>query len=243
MFRIHSFILLLSVLGLSRSLQAQEFSTIDQSLIWIGATGKLKFNKGWEASLKLQERRYIFPDRGHQRVLPDIRFGKSFSDKNKLSAGLFVFRIAQPQTPFEPVGNYQHELRPYLTWEAPVKFLSENLSSRVMWEFRIFKQESGGYGDMLNRFRWKLQYTEKLSSRFALALGEEILLNGFWQESVDIFDQNRLTADLKTKLSDRTELSTGYLYWFQPSGGDQTYFSRHILTIGFTYTFSFAEAA
>lgn len=218
---------------------AQDFETLDQSLIWVNAKVIGKFDNGWKASIKAEERRYWFPDRGHQRLIPEVDIAKSFSENWQGNVGFWYFTIANPQTPFEDIDSYIREMRPYfkISYKKPTDLGSWSL--RSMSEYRMFRSAEGAYNDIVFRERLRFQYVFELSSTFDLSLSEEFFFNLAGNVPFDFFDQNRIVAGLTTHLTDNLDLSTSYLHWFQPTGAEDVYFNRHIVIVGASYTFDF----
>lgn len=241
------FILLLNILAISHSSQAQDWHLLDQNLAWLGGKFEVKAPHDWSFYLKLEERRFVFPDRQQQRVIPDLAASKAFGSRWKASAGLWVFSIFQPGSAFEQVETVIHEWRPYFDVTHKIPWSKSSLGISLKSELRMLKEASSkhhfdqDFEQQTWRERLKIAYTYNINPNLKLTAGEEILLNLTSNEVIPLFDQNRLFANISTQLFDNLDLKTGYLHWFQPTNLHNTYFSRHILTLELIYSLSLKE--
>lgn len=225
----------------SLNILAQDLEIIDQNLIWIGATVKKPLENDWQVSLKLEERRFMGPDRAQQRVLPNIQVSKKISSRLKASAGLWVFTIYGPADPEITIGDETHEWRPHLNFNYNV---SKRLMIRLKSELRLFTKLGSDHHfaplreTAFLRERIRLSYRIPFGENTNLSLSEEVHLNAinFSGSPFRVFDQNRLVATLRHQLSDLIGLKLGYLYWFQPTGAEASYFGRHIIQTGINFT-------
>ncbi len=222
---------------------SQNFNTIDQQLIWMGASTKIELPDDFELNLKFEERRFIFPDREQQRVIPDLQLTKKINERLKANVGLWVFTIFQPDTPFEPVNRKLFEWRPYFTFAYDTPGEQSFWTFAIISEYRLFMQSGGDdhFDNNLShgvvRERLKAQYNRKLNDWLSIHLYEELHLNVASDIDIQTFDQNRLAAFGNFKLAPALTASLGYLYWFQPTAVEAQYFSRHIITTALNYTF------
>lgn len=223
--------------------RAQDFSTIDQQQLWVGATLKTALSPSWKLNLKLEERRFVFPDRAHQRVIPYVWVEKKFSEKWTATTGLWVFTIQTPSLVEAEVQQDIHEWRPNLRVIRSTTSGKHTFKLMLNNELRMLKMNDpeethfDGPVDITRlRERLKFEYQFAIAPAMKVSVGEEILVNVASTDDFQFFDQNRLDASLLLKHSDHISSKVGYLHWFQPSGQAGSYFSRHVLILGFTYS-------
>lgn len=228
---------------LSLGVKAQD-QTIDQTLIWLGAELRVELNEQQYFNLKVEERRFAFPDGRQQRVLPDLRYGWRFRDSWTWETGLWFFEINEPQDPFEVSLGQVKEFRPYInlskTWPGPS---NHYWSFRLQSEYRLFRTREARHqlrGPILRediRERFKLAFHWQINSLQKLVFYEELHLVAYSTEAFQWFHQNRLGLKYQVKIGPGFTLSAGYLHWFQPTSKTALYFSRQIATLSLRYRF------
>ncbi|MDZ7845596.1 MAG: DUF2490 domain-containing protein [Owenweeksia sp.] len=220
----------------------QSFKTTNQELIWLAAKVKWSLQNDWTLSLKYAERRYLSPDRAQQRVVPDLAITKEIGSRTEIGGGLWVFSIFSPQDAAIPIETSIYEWRPYLKFSHKTGASKNKFLLGLQAEARYFNAPTarnhfdGPIASYAYRGRGKIGYEILLSESLKLQLSEELFMNMASNQAISNFDQNRLRADLFIELLPAWQLKIGYLHWFQPTGEEATYFSRHILTTQLTYT-------
>lgn len=215
-----------------------------QTLVWYRGFLECELNSDWSVSLHLDERRYVFPDRKHQRLLPEILVTRKLNPKSRLSGGLWLFNIYAPGDPFESVAFNLREWRIYSSFTRLYPFKTGTLRWRLEAEWRRFlSPDAGNHFDgpvelEVYRQRFLVAYRLPLSQRWSLDLSEELFLNlASNRGGISFLDQNRISVRFDYQASKNLETRLGFLYWFQPTPQPMEYFSRSIVEVGVKYSF------
>lgn len=239
--RIKSYTLLLFLLPF---LGLAQVNTIDQNLIWMGAELRANWRQDQYINLKVEERRFAFPDGRQQRVLPDLRYGRRFRDNWTVEAGLWFFEINQPQDPRVASTGQIKEFRPYFNvvkkWGlSPAQLWSLQVKS----EYRLFRSvEAANHlkGPILRediRERLKLAYSWQIAPGHQISFYDELHLTVYSTRPYQWFQQNRLGTTYRYQVLSNLGVKVGYLFWFQPTGAPAQYFARQIFTFSIGYSF------
>lgn len=234
--------ILYTALMLSLNLIGQ-WRTVEQNLVWIGTSVQLKLPKAYTLGLAAEERRYVFPDKRHQRILSSFYANKILKQHWKVEAGLWFFEISQPETPFEATVGELKEIRPYfsVSYNRPMK--EGEWGVRLQSEYRSFRgltANSHFEGPIISRRlrqRIRIQYKYPLENHQNLVLAEELHLTVASNPQRSVFQQNRLIAQYHISWGRHLSSAIGYIFWLQPTGREAEYFTRHILTLGLNYNF------
>lgn len=244
----HKFIIILLLfLGFLPSLlQAQGKNVTTQTLYWLKYNPVIDFGNNWSLGGEFELRRYAFPHRHHQLLIPGITVLKKVSNRFTVGAGISYIRKALPQIPEEEIELIRSEIR--LSQQATLKnkWGSTVISHRYILEER-FKQKTAkneivdGY-DFNFRFRYRLQFTIPLIQRekattFALKVYDEIMINVGKEIVQNTFDQNRIYFGVDLMVSPRSSLDVGLMHLFQQRSSGVDFRSRYILRASFSQNF------
>jgi len=227
--------------GISSALSGQERYT--DGLYWLGFKVKTEFGDKWSASLEFEERRFMFPDRAHQRTLPDVSVFYHFSPEWKTGLSYTNFSIRSPGTADLPISSILSEQR-YSLFLAKSFKLSQKDGMYTQWktELRNFDRDPNdgelNYLDYLIRLRFLFRYSYTLENNWKLNCGDELHLHTAGNSDHQLFDQNRIFAGISKSISD-WNCALGYIFWYQKNRKGSAIFSRHILRFTCTYTLSF----
>lgn len=239
--------LVLLAAGLAHFTTCGQWQTVEQSLVWVGASVNLELPKKYTVGLRAEERRYVFPDRRHQRILSNFYATKAFTANWKAEVGLWFFEITLPQSPFEKSLGEAKEIRPYFSLTRSWDLSKGKLALRLQSEYRHFRgpeATSHFEGPVVSRRireRLRVQYKYPLKNNQRFILAEELHLTVASRPEREVFQQNRLMAQYEKSWSPHFSSTLGYVFWLQPTGAQAEYFTRHILTAEFSYTFSVAK--
>lgn len=217
--------------------------TYTDGLYWLRFHTQVHWDSPWSLSLQLEERRFLGPDRAHQRVLPELQLHYAFSDRFQAYASYLNFTIAAPGTADLPVISSVNEQRFGLAvaYSAPLK--KGKLAWRMLNEYRLFDSNpldgELSYAPFVNRLRNEWSYTIPLSSKIKAFFAEELHLNWSSNRSYQVFDQNRLTAGIRYQWTKDFSTEIDYIHWYQKSRSGTEFFNRHILRLTALYKFDF----
>lgn len=226
---------------------AQGKDVTHQHLLWLRYYNKLNFNDRWSLSTEVEDRRYDFPDRQHQLLIPRVTLTRKLSHGWDVGAGLVYWLQSLPEDGSSPVDLVRPEIRPHQEFNYKQDLGGKfQLSHRYRLEERFIHNSSGNEltpGYKFNfRFRYLFQVAYPLlqhegsAHTLTLKAYDEIMLNIGSQIVRNVFDQNRAAVGLNYAFSKQFQLQTDFINWFQQrSNGDQFY-SRLITRITLYHT-------
>lgn len=212
-----------------------------QQLVWFSYSVALTFNNRWSLITEVQERRFINPDRHHQFLArTQARYALGRNWEAELG---FTYFLQSPNDPKATERLAVPELRPHiqLSYAQPLGRVS--ISHRYRAEKRFFRNTSNGElapGYNTNyRFRYKLGVAYRLTylndRPLKLEVSDEIHLNTGDKILYNRFDQNRIYAGLSYAVSEKLEVSVGYLNWYQQRDAGNQFYNRHIVQLAISH--------
>lgn len=234
-------LVIMLLLGSLNALQGQKH--FNDGLYWLRLKFRSQFSEHWSASLEFEERRFISPDRAHQRVLPDLRVFYHFAPKWKTGLGYTNFSARSPGTASLAIQSTLSEQRfAFLLLRSFAVGPKAKIKGQWKSELRNFDRNPGDekleYLDYLVRLRFLGQYSLQINEDWRFALGDEIHLHPLGNTDHQLFDQNRIFGGF-TKLYKHWSFSLNYIYWYQKNRKGNAFYSRHILRFTSLYNFSF----
>ncbi|MGB2087379.1 MAG: DUF2490 domain-containing protein [Psychroflexus salarius] len=213
------------------SADAQTKSVEHQDLLWTRYLVNFELDKNWTPFFDIEERMYMFPFRQHQ-FLPSFGVNYQLNNDFSLTAALLYFEMLTPQDPKATTKAIQREWRPQLALNykhqissTPFTFLSRFKSE---WRFKKRSTEND-YRYRLLRLRMRMGLSYQINAKYTATVLEEILINVGDQVAYNVYDQNRLSAEIAYKISPKFKFITGYMYWFQQRASGIDFFSRDII--------------
>lgn len=238
--------LLLLLFPLSGYAQNKSVKTTSQEIVWLRYYNKLFIGKHWLLHTEVDVRRFVFPGRSHQWVLPRIYLDYRFKRGLDIGMGGTYFLQALPQLDTQAVDLVRFEVRPhqeanYAHSPGKLKF-----SHRLKVEERFFLKTESVKRDFNFRFRYKFQVQIPLTAgddkhAMSLNLFDEIMFNAGKSIVHNVFDQNRIYAGFQSKLSDAWTCEVGYMNWFQQRPSGYEFFDRHLLRLTVTHSVKIRE--
>lgn len=210
----------------------------EQTLLWSGYFNKCSIAEKWQIHTEYEERRYLFPDRVHQRFMPRLSVLYTVSDRFALNAGCLYFQQWLPHDP-EIDAYLSNEIRPHQYAQFTEQYGRVQLITRIMFEERFMQRDRNSF--MPYRFNLRERtlfraaiklignFTGHESSKIDLFAYDEFFVHMGEGIGYNVFDQNHIGAGLMFKFNDTFSLQGSYFNWYQqrPSGVD--FFSRHII--------------
>ncbi len=213
------------------SVVAQTKSVEHQDLLWTRYLVNFEVDEKWTPFLDVEERMYMFPFRQHQ-FLPSIGVNYQLNSGFSLTPALLYFEMITPQDPDAITKAIQREWRPQLALNFKHNITSTRLTflSRFKSELRFKKRSTeNDYKYRLLRLRMRMGLSYQINEKYTAKVLEEILINAGDQLVYNVFDQNRLSAEIAYQLSPKFKFITGYMYWFQQRASGVDFFSRDII--------------
>lgn len=228
-------------LQLPISAQEPEKSVVTQDIVWLRYHNILNINERWLLTTEIDVRRFVFPDRAHQWVLPRLHTHYKLSNQLNVGGGAALFLQALPQEQESDVVYTRPEIRPHQ--EVNLRHILGKLSinQRVRVEERFFLGTDFDRPEFNFRFRYQLLASFSLmemenNQSLQLKVADEIMFNAGATIVNNVFDQNRIYAAFQLIHSKNWSTEVGYMHWHQkrPSGTD--FFNRNILRITVAHT-------
>ncbi len=248
-YRVWLCLLMVSLLPGPAELSGQEDLQLrHQALYWLGADWGYRWGRGYEVSIEAEERRY-FPGAGgapflrHQRILPNVYLSKRWGRGWRAGVGQWLFTIARPQDPTQPVSALIPEHRTYLRLRKRYRRSQGAFWQwRLQSEYRLFRGAgegpfSGPVAREDYRQRFRFTYSWPLGQDWHLSVGDELHLRLATTGSGGLFQQNRIMARFSRRwgAAQRLKTTLGFIQWWQPSGAPRSYYSRYIFRFQIGY--------
>lgn len=215
-----------------------------QHLIWLRYAQRFILNEQWSVYGEMENRRYIFPGRQHQWLIP--RLVLFYKTKNNVDLGLggALFLHALPQNDY-PVELIRPEIRPHQEISLHQNLGKSKITHRYIVEERFFhkinQDELAPGWDFILRFRYRVQVqisvvNEEKKIPVHFRVYNEIFINTSKKVVYNVFDHNRLYSGFSFKFSEQWSSEVGYINWFQQLPSGQDFFDRHILRITLSHS-------
>lgn len=216
-------------------------SITSQGILWLDYSNRLKLDEHWQIHTDLSLRRFVFPDRLHQAILPRVHVQYKLEGNAEVGAGTTLFLQALPQDGRKEVDQIRPELRPHQTFYISQKFGKTSINHRYQVEERFFLRTNEHEPQFNLRFRYRLQVQIPLNRTtsalpLALNLSDEIMLNAGQEIIYNLFDQNRIYAGIRFQFSKTIATEAGYMNWFQQRSSGTDFYNRHIARLAITHT-------
>ncbi len=235
-----TFWLILAFLGLALGAEAQTKHISRDKNLWLRYFARVSLPHDWGIDLEVEDRRYAFPDRQLNWLLPRVSLHHPIAGGWSANVGFLYYTTATPPEPKSEVELTVPELRPHVELDYRHKIQALDISHRYRLEERFTRRtENGalaqGY-DFQFRFRYRLQAQYPLlrpsSGRDLKAVvSDEILLNLGHRVVRNTFDGNRLYAGLNYRFSPVFQLEAGYMKFVQEKKNGDDYLSRDLLRV------------
>lgn len=230
---------------LAASLNAQN---IDQQLLWLRYYNTLNIIEGLSIHTEIEERRYLLPDRQHQRLLPRLGVQYKMNETVYGNIGFTYFQAYAPNDPKQPA-QLRLELRPHQYIEFDHYHGRLRFQQRFMTEQRFIEQASGDY-----HFNFRLRilnavlidflqgFTAYEKSRMSIHLQNETMLQTGQGITNEYFDQTRFYAGIDSRWNKHWRVDLGAMLWLQQVPASNVYFRRFITRITLHHYFSLSNA-
>lgn len=219
-----------------------------QRLIWIAYNNKIRFSERWSLNTEIENRRYAFPDRQSELILPRIMVTRELSSGWNTSAGVAHFRQSSPDNAEGDVDYVRPEVRVHqeLNYTDRSAGTRVTLAHRYRLEERwIHKTSADGLADGYTfnfRMRYRVQVafplTRKDSSRRPLVgkAYDELMVN-FGKSIVrNSFDQNRLGVALSCGLAKNLQLQVDFVNIFKQRSAGYQYYNQYVQRLTLYHT-------
>lgn len=226
--------------------KSQSKNVSRETFYWLRYSPSFGLGNDWTLKGEIEIRRFVFPDRQHQLLIPRMTFVKRLPNGWDAGAGALYLLQALPQDAESDIALTRPEIRPHQELIMKDSWGAVGVSHRYRLEERFRRKTEGdelvsGY-DFNFRFRYRLQFAYPLNKKegageLALKLYDEVMVNFGEQVVRNTFDQNRIYLGLDTQLSKQSSLEAGLMNWFQQQSSGDDFRSRYILRITFSQSF------
>lgn len=225
---------------------AQEKNIDHETFYWLRYSPSFGLGDNWSLKGEIELRRWAFPDRQHQLLVPRVTFLKKLSNGWDVGVGGVYFLQSLPQDGEVDIDLTRPEIRPHQELTMRDKVGNVGITHRYRLEQRFRRKTEGteladGY-DFNLRFRYRLQFRIPLNEKngagaLDFKVGDEVMLNAGKNIVRNTFDQNRLYVGIRNKFSSKTNLEVDLINWFQQRSNGDDFRSRYILRVTFNQSF------
>ena len=182
-----------------------------QNHIWFIENGTVKLKENWVLFHDIQFRRADF-GADAQQILVRIGLLYNFPSKLQVGAG-YAFAQTYPYGEF-PVKNAFPEHRIWEQAQFKMELGKFNVFNRYRLEQRFIGDASTGQfqpSRFENRMRYMVRVNRPIGEKFYINAFDEIFVNFGKNIGRNIFDQNRIGANVGYKLNKKVAVELGYL--------------------------------
>lgn len=210
-----------------------------QGLIWMTYNNKMLFRDGWSLNTEIEDRRYAFPDRQSELILPRVMLTRELGGGWNTGVGVACFLQSSPESAENDIDYVRPEIRPHqeLNHTQPLG-KRVTLAHRYRLEERfIHKTSQDGLEDGYNfnfRMRYRIQVslplTRKDSRRRPLVAKayDELMVNLGKSIVNNSFDQNRLGIALNWELRKNLQFQVDFVNIFKQRSAGYQYYSQYV---------------
>jgi len=239
-------LLLLLVFSQSHLIAQENEKNIDKEwLYWLRLNPTISLQNNWSINGEIEVRRFMFPERRNQVLLPRIITYKQLKNV-KLGVGFLYLRQSLPTDNNAPEVEIRPELRPHFDAILQNKWNDSriSISHRYRFEQRTIKNNAGtelvdGW-DTTFRMRYLLKFGIPLNKitgpgSLSLIILDEVMINIGDNIVRNTFDQNRFFIGSSVSIRDDLTFQTGVLNWFQQLSSGDDFRSHFIVRSTLTY--------
>lgn len=222
------------------SMGQAEKTVTTQRFIWMAYNNKIRFSDRWSLNTEVEDRRYAFPDRQSELILPRIMLTRELGGGWNGGVGVAHFRQSSPENPENDIDYVRPEIRPHqeLNYIHPLGESRLTLAHRYRLEERfIHKTSQDGLEDGYNfnfRMRYRVQVslplTRKDSGRRPLVAKayDELMVNLGKSIMNNSFDQNRLGIALNYELGKNLQFQVDFVNIFKQRSAVYQYYNQYV---------------
>lgn len=219
-----------------------QHTTEHTNMLWAGYYNTVRFNKNWSLVSDVQLRTRDWTEKWSQFF---VRSGLSytFNDQAALTGGLAFIKNAQY---LDKLLFFKNEWRSWEEFSYQVKLNKINFTQRLRTEQRFLQQivnnkKTKNY-DFIFRLRYRFDWQFPLKENLKLLIGNEVMVNPAYVNTIRFFDQNRTFAGLQFKLLSNTSLQCQYLKIFQWRSNTSVLEDQNVFRINIHQQFTFKKS-
>ncbi len=216
--------------------------TVHTNMLWAGYYNTVRFNKNWSLVSDVQLRTRDWTEKWSQFF---VRSGLSytFNDHAAVTGGLAFIKNAQY---LDKLLFFKNEWRSWQEFSYQVKLKKINFTQRLRTEQRFLQQivnnnKTKNY-DYIFRLRYRFDWQFPLKENLKLLIGNEVMVNPAYINTIRFFDQNRTFAALQFKLLSNTSLQCQYLKIFQWRSNTSVLEDQNVFRINIHQQFTFKKS-
>lgn len=223
-----------------------------QRFVWLAYINKIRLSARWSLSTELEDRRYAFPDRQSELILPRVTLTREVGSGWNAGVGVAHFQQSSPDNPETDIDYVRPEIRPHqeLNYSHPLGARRLTLAHRYRLEERfIHKASQEGLEDGYS-FNFRMGYrvqvafplTRKDSGRRPLVARayDELMINLGKSIVQNSFDQNRLGVALNYELKKNIQFQVDFVNIFKQRAGYQ-YNNQYVQRFTLLHTIDFRK--
>ncbi|MFN0032314.1 MAG: DUF2490 domain-containing protein [Flavobacteriales bacterium] len=187
----------------------------NQNHVWLIWNGTVKFNNKYSVFYDFQSRRAELVETAQQWV---ARAGLLYNTSESVNFGAGYAYVETYRYGDFPVQNNFTEHRAWQQLQLKQKFAKSTLFHRYRLEQRwIGDSNFGAFQNPRyeNRIRYMMRYNIPLfkvkEKQVYTNLWDEVMLNFGWQVGRNLFDQNRVSAQLGISITPKVNIELGYM--------------------------------
>lgn len=211
--------------------------TNSHEMVWMRYYNKIVFKNKLSLHTELEDRRFAFPDRQSDWLLPRVHLHKTFDNGLDIGGGTAFFIHAFPADPEKNISYNSNEIRPHVVMSYNKPMGKFSLHNRYQAEWRLFEKDNG-YGNSIYRFRYLVQLSYTINDNLSLTVFNDVMINAGPNVRQNIFDQNWLYGAVHYKFNPSLALEVGYMNIYQQPASGNGFIKRNLLRVTLFHTIS-----
>jgi hypothetical protein len=213
------------------------------ALHWVGFVGRYSISPKWTIHTRIDNRRFINPDKQNQ-FIAHLYVARKVFENSELGLGATYSRQS-PQNIHSTSTLVVPEWRIFQDFSSEQQWWKLKVLHKYRIEERFLHKNNGkeltdGYNFQM-RFRYRIQLSyplwKKTENYWTLRVYDEVMLNAGKGIVRNVFDQNRIFVGLEHKFAKHWAAELGYLKLFQQQASGVDFLARDIFRLSVIHIF------